>query len=136
MIKIILADDSPVLIDGIQSNLKNEPNIKIIGTANNMEELLNLLEKTTPDLLIMEVKLGDEEGFVTAKMILEKYPEIRIVFFTHYESNVIVKKSFSIGAKACLLKNLSNEEFIYSIKMAHRGEVDFFYKKKQFARQN
>jgi DNA-binding NarL/FixJ family response regulator len=129
MIELILAAGSPIFLEELEGALITQTNWNILGTANNKETLLSLLEMNIPELLNMEVRFVEEKGFESAKVVRDQYPDIKIIFLTQYEHHALVKQSISLGVKAYLLKNLSAQELVSAIEMAHRGETDFFYKK-------
>ena len=129
MIELIIADDHPVMIEGIRSALKDEHTIKITAEANNGEQLLKALASRSPDLVLMDVSMQDQTGIELALIIKEKYRDVKILFLSQFNDGWLIKKSLDVGAKAYLLKSISKKELIFSIHKVVEGEMDFFYKK-------
>lgn len=128
MIKLVIADDHPVMIEGIKSALKNEPNIQIVAVAKNGEQLMQALTIQSPDIVLMDISMEDKTGIELARNIQHKYNHIKILFFSQFDDRWLIKKSLDIGAKAYLLKSISKKELIFSIQKVMEGELDFFYK--------
>lgn len=127
MIKLIIADDHPVMIEGIKSVINKEQDIHIVAVANNGEELLKALKYKTPDIVLMDVIMQNEESLDLAREIQRNYKEVKILFLTQHEGNWLVKKSLDVGAKGYLLKGISKKELIFSIQKVVEGDIDFFY---------
>lgn len=127
MIKLIIADDHPMMIEGIKSALKDEPTIKIVAVANNGVQLQKALEFKTPDIVLMDVAIQNHSGLDVARFIQERYKEVKILFLTQFDDKWLIKKCLDVGAKGYLLKNISKEALICAIRKVVEGEMDFFY---------
>ncbi len=128
MVNIIIADNSPVLIEGIIGCLKGEPKFRIIESAVTGKELLKKLKRETPNIVMLETNMPDIPGIDLAKVIQKKHKNVKVVFYTEFEDSFLIMKSIKAGAKAYLIKNITKEELIFSIKKVAEGDVDFFYK--------
>jgi DNA-binding NarL/FixJ family response regulator len=128
MIELIIADDHPVMIEGIRSALKNESNIQIVAVANNGDQLLKALTYKSPDIVLMDVSMQDLTGIDLARIIHEKYKDVKILFLTQFDDKWLIKKCLDVGAKGYLIKSISKKELIFSIQKVVDGEMDFFYK--------
>lgn len=128
MIELIIADDHPVMIEGIRSALKNESNIQIVAVANNGDQLLKALTYKSPDIVLMDVSMQDLTGIELARIIQEKYKDVKILFLTQFDDKWLIKKCLDVGAKGYLIKSISKKELIFSIQKVVDGEMDFFYK--------
>lgn len=129
MIKLIIADNHPVMIYGIIESLKTEPNVKILDTAITGMELLNKLKKNAPDIVILETNIPDIPGIDLAKTIQTEYKNVKVLFLTQFDDKWLIKRSIEVGAIAYLIKNITKEELIFSINKVAEGDVGFFYKK-------
>ena len=127
MIKIVIADDHPVLIDGLKSALCNEPNITIIGEANNGVQLLKILKKKKPDIVLLDILMPKMTGLEAAKIIQKDYEKVKLLFLSQFDDKWLIKKCIEVGAKGYLIKNISKEVLINSINIVSRGELNFFY---------
>jgi DNA-binding NarL/FixJ family response regulator len=128
MINLVIADDHPIILDGIKSLLKSETDINLIGAANNGQELLEIVEKKTPDIVLLDISMGDISGLEVAKIIKEKQKKVKVLFFTQFHDRMLITKSIEVGAKGYVIKNVSKQELIDAIHLVNKGELDFFYK--------
>lgn len=128
MINIIIADDHPIMIAGLRTTLEDDPNIKIVGVSNNGIQLLNILKKITPDIILMDVSMEGMTGLDAAKIIHEDHHNIKILFMSQFNDNWLIKKSIDVGAKGYLIKNISKKELLEAIHLVDNGGLDFFFK--------
>lgn len=127
MIKIMIVDDHPVMIDGLKSIISKEENMEIIATTSSGKQVLNLLSRNSPDILILDVNLKDMSGLEVAKIVRNEYKNIKILFLTQFDDAWLIGKSIKTGAGAYILKNVSKNELINAIKLAHKGQLNFFF---------
>jgi DNA-binding NarL/FixJ family response regulator len=121
MIRLIVADDHPVIIDGIKTILEREKDIVILNTVNNGEQLLESLEKEKPDLILMDINMPGINGIEATKKISSGYPEIRILAFSQYKEKRFVKQILKSGANGYLLKSSAADELIRALHMVMDG---------------
>lgn len=128
MINLVITDNHPIMIDGIKTTLKDETNIQIVAVASNGVELLNVLKKITPDIILMDVSLEGMTGLDVAKIILEKHKKIKILFLSQFDDKWLIKKCIEVGGKGYLIKNISKKDLIEAIYLVDKGILNFFYK--------
>ena len=121
-IKIILADDHQLIIDGIKSRLADIDHIKIIAEANNGKELLETLQKNVPDIILMDIQMPVMNGFDATLEILSLYPFIKIIALTTYDEKSIIRKMLDAGACGYILKNVKKDELIKAIETVMSGK--------------
>lgn len=98
MIKIIIVDDHQMFIDGIKALLMNEKGVKVVGEALNGKELLLLLEKITPDIILLDVNMPEMDGIEATKAIRMKYPSLKILMLTMYNNSEFIFGLMNAGA--------------------------------------
>lgn len=125
MIKIIIADDHQLFIDGIKSILKSIRNMEIIGEVNNGNLLLELLEQQQCDVILMDINMPEMNGIDATKLIKSKFPGIRILMLTMYSSRDYIEKLLRVGADGYILKNTGKEELQEAIETVYKGESFF-----------
>ncbi len=125
MIKIIIADDHQLFIDGIKSILKSIRNMEIIGEVNNGNLLLELLEQQQCDVILMDINMPEMNGIDATKIIKSKFPGIRILMLTMYSSRDYIEKLLRVGADGYILKNTGKEELQEAIETVYKGESFF-----------
>jgi two-component system response regulator DegU len=103
--RVILADDHCLFRQGIKKILSEFPYIKVIGEAGDGWELLEILIKLTPDLIILDILMPHLNGIETAVKIKDTFPQIKILFLTMYDEGDYLDRAISTGAEGYLLKS-------------------------------
>jgi DNA-binding NarL/FixJ family response regulator len=124
-IKIIIADDHKLVVEGLESSLKPSANINIIGKVNNGIELLDILQRCSPDIILLDINMDKMDGFEAAKRIIEFYPEIRLIMLTTSENSFRIKKAKSIGVQGYVFKTCDTIELIKAIEEVFSGKFYF-----------
>ncbi len=124
-IKVILVDDHNLVRDGIKSLITGEEDIEIIGEAGSFDELELIMKRGLPDILILDIALGDTSGIEIAEMYKDKYPGISIMMLSMYMSDDFIFNSLRAGAKGYLPKNTSKKELLAAIRTIFSGSVFF-----------
>ncbi|MPT34775.1 MULTISPECIES: response regulator transcription factor [Flavobacterium] len=118
MIKIILVDDEALFRKGIAFILQREKNFEILFEASNGGELidyLNLNEQRLPDIILMDLKMPMVNGVEATKFIHRRYPQIKIIALTSYDSKPFIANMVQVGAASYLVKNASPMEMLFTI---------------------
>ncbi len=121
-IRISIADDHPLVVNGLQNILPMYPHIELIGTYPNGAALLKGLEIALPDVLLLDIHLPDRLGDELVPVILKKYPDLRILTLTNFDSTIYVNTMFAHGVKGYILKTAENELLVQAIETVHKGE--------------
>jgi two-component system, NarL family, response regulator NreC len=118
---VMLAEDHDLVRQGIKKLLSEFPYIKVIGEASDGSELLELLRKATPDLVILDILMPHLNGVETAVRIKENFPHIKILFLTMYGEREYLYQAISTGAEGYLLKSDVAIELENAIKTIMKG---------------
>jgi len=121
MIKIVLVDDHRIFRDGLKSLLSEVDFIEVIGEASGGSELLELLKKIKPDLVIVDISMKDISGIEVSKQITSLYPEIKIMILSMHTNEEFVINAIKAGVNGYLSKDASKEELLDAIKIIHEG---------------
>lgn len=121
MIRLIIADDHPLMRDGIKTILAGDQEIKVVDCAGDGEELLKILEKTETDVILMDINMPGMNGIDATQQIRKKYPDIKILVFSQYDEKRFVKQLMKNGANGYLLKNSAASELVNAVKIVHNG---------------
>lgn len=122
MIKIAIADDHQMMIDGIKSLLKQEKNMTVIGEALNGEEMLKVIERKKADVVLMDVRMPVMDGMEATQLISQRFPDVKVLMLTMYNSREYIEKLIKSGAAGYILKNTGKQELITAIETVYRGE--------------
>lgn len=120
-IKIILADDHKIFLDGIKSLLAEIDDFEIVGTATSGEQLLELAEKVQADIVITDITMKGLNGIDATKLLTTANPQLRVMILSMHTNEEFVLNSVKAGADGYLPKDTSIEELIEAIKTIHNG---------------
>ncbi len=123
MVKVFMVDDHYMVIEGIQSLLKNEQGIEMVGHATNGESCLAYLQNNSPDLIFMDINLPGINGIDLCKEIRTKYPSIFIIGLSTFNQQSFIEKMMNNGASGYVLKNANREELILAIETVMKGKT-------------
>ncbi len=115
MMRIAIADDHQLILNGLQAMLKGDTDFEIVFTATNGQELLGYLENVSADVLLLDIALPDSNGIDLCKIIKSRYPHIKIVALTNHDETVYVKKMMKSGADGYLLKGTDQATLIEAL---------------------
>lgn len=132
MIKVAIADDHFIVINGIQKILSETPDITLTGFYKNGEQLLAALPQDQPDVLLLDIQMPGKNGIELAGIISKKFPAIKIIALTNVDVLVQVKKMLKQGCMGYLLKDVGPDTLTKAIYTVYSGE-QFIYEelKKQ-----
>lgn len=106
-IALCVADDHMVVQDGVRDMASRTRDIEFQGAASDGEGLFELLESTHPDVLLLDLRLGDADGVELCAVVHSRYPELRIVVFTAFGDTEALRAAVDAGAAAFVLKDTS-----------------------------
>ena len=121
MIKVIIADDQELIRQSLQIVLETKEDIEVIGTAKDGREVINLVRKEKPDVILMDVRMPEMDGVQCTKIIKDQYPQIKIIILTTFDDDEFVFSALKHGASGYLLKGISMDELEQSIHTVHAG---------------
>lgn len=121
--KIAITDDHKMVLKGIESMLKNTPDIKVVGTYENAKETLINISKDQPDILLLDINLPDVNGIDLSKQLLKKYTDLKIIALTSHDDITFVKRMLKNGVQGYLLKNTDKIELLHAFKTVLSGEL-------------
>lgn len=125
-IKIIIADDHQLFIDGIKSILSKSIDIETIGEANNGLQVLKLLESgLEPDVILTDIRMPIMDGITLTKTVSKTYPNSKILALSMFDQTVDVVEMLDAGAKGYVTKNVDKSELNEAIHTIVKG--DYFF---------
>ncbi len=121
IVKIILVDDHVLVRDGIKALLEDEEGVEVIEEASDGIKALSILKESTPDLMIIDIRMPNMNGIELVKAIKKEYKEINTLVLSMHDSEEYVVKSIEAGADGYLLKGASKDEFLKAIHAIASG---------------
>lgn len=120
-IKIIVADDHEVVRSGIETLLSGSE-VEIVGLASNVEETVTITESTKPDVVLLDVRLGSEDGLTALESIRASQPEVAVVMMSTYDNPTYVARAIALGANDYILKDSSRIDVLEAVTRAATKE--------------
>ena len=121
-IRVVIADDHELFRDGLKLMLQKAPNISLAGEAENGKDLLQLVEQTSPDVVITDIKMPVMDGVEAAKKMTETYPAISIIALSMFDDDELILEMLEAGAMGYLLKNADKTELIDAINSVYNNK--------------
>jgi DNA-binding NarL/FixJ family response regulator len=122
MIRIVIADDHEMFRDGFKLMLTKQPDIELLGEAENGRELLTLVKERQPDVVVTDIKMPVMDGIEAVKKISEEYPEIGIIVLSMFDEDDLIVDMLEAGAKGYLLKNSNKDQIGEAIHTVFNGD--------------
>ena len=123
MIKILICDDQDVVCEGLKAILGTDPDLQVVGEAQDGAEALDLIPQAKPDLVLMDLKMPVMNGIQATRRIRQQYPHIKILVLTTYDADEWVFDAIRSGAAGYLLKDSQREELVAAIKDTIAGKT-------------
>lgn len=122
-LRVLVADDQPLMRDGLKSILEMEDDIEIVGTAANGREAYELIADLSPDLVIMDVKMPIMNGVESTRLIKRDYPQTNILILTTYDTDDNIIEALANGACGFLLKDMPSEKLVAAVREGASGQM-------------
>jgi len=122
VIRVLIADDHPIVRKGIRALLATEADIEVVGEAADGKEAIEKAERLRPDVVLMDLVMPGMDGIEAIRRITARQPETRILVLTSFAEDEKVFPALKAGALGYLLKDSSPEELVRAIHQVHRGE--------------
>ncbi|RZL56541.1 MAG: response regulator transcription factor, partial [Pedobacter sp.] len=121
-IKVIIADNHPIIRNGITTLVGTQDNIEVIAEASKGFEVIDFLEKgNLPDILITDIETPDLDGIELTKFIKSNYPQIKVLILTSVDQEKLITKCFDAGADGYLLTNVTTSEIVFAVEQLNAG---------------
>ena len=123
MIRLLIADDHPVVRDGLRGMVAEEPDLEVVGEAATGVEALALVPRVRPDVALVDLRMPELDGVGTIRALRERHPEVRVLVLTTFDTEREVVSAIEAGATGYLLKDSPRAELFRAIRAAARGEA-------------
>jgi DNA-binding NarL/FixJ family response regulator len=120
-IRILIADDHPVVRAGVRGMLESQPDFEVIGEAENGREAREKAVRLRPGIVLMDLRMPEMDGVTAIQEIRKELPAARIIVLTTYDSDADILLAIEAGATGYLLKDAPREELFRGIRAAARG---------------
>lgn len=124
-IRLIIADDHPLLIDGVRTVLGEMDNVVLLDSVTNGRQLMDRLLKQPADMVLLDLNMPHLDGISTLTILKERQPHLKIIIFTSYDQPKLIKEIKALGADGYLLKTSSSSILKEAITAVAAGETWF-----------
>jgi DNA-binding NarL/FixJ family response regulator len=121
-IRILSADDHPLLRSGIAALIATQADMQVVGEASTGKEAVQLHRELNPDVTLMDLQMPDMNGLDAIIAIRSEAPSARIIVLTTYSGDVLAQRALKAGAQAYVLKSLVRTEILNTIRLVYSGE--------------
>jgi DNA-binding NarL/FixJ family response regulator len=120
---VLIADDHPVVREGLRGMLAAEPAIRVVAEAASGDEAVVMAKRHQPDVVLMDLRMPGGDGVQATAGITAALPSTRVVVLTTYETDADIVRAVEAGAAGYLLKDTPRQDLIAAIRAAARGET-------------
>ncbi|MEI8287143.1 MAG: response regulator transcription factor [Actinomycetes bacterium] len=121
MIRVAICDDHEMVREALAGVIALEQGIEVVGATSTMDTTMDLVDKTEPDILVVDVRLENESGLDVARSVVAKHPKTKIVVLTSFNSDEALVQAYELGASAFILKAGSADVLVRTIRDAAAG---------------
>ena len=121
-IRILVADDHPVLRDGLVAVLSTQPDFKVVGEAGGGMEAVQKVVELQPDVVLLDLEMPDLDGVEALRLMRESSSEVRTIIFTAFDTDERILGAIQAGAQGYLLKGAPRQQVFDAVRVVHAGE--------------
>ncbi|MFN8354314.1 MAG: response regulator transcription factor [Spirosomataceae bacterium] len=121
--RIVLADDHPVVLEGMRLLFGAMPQFEVVGEVSNLKDVIALCQTQSPDLLILDLNFGGKSGLDIVASLKSGFPQLKILIFSSYNIPGMLRKALEAGVNGYVLKDATKTEWIEALTMVFAGKV-------------
>jgi DNA-binding NarL/FixJ family response regulator len=123
MIRLLIIDDHEMVREGLKAILTTEPDFEIVGDAASAEQAFELIERLSPDIILLDIRLPDTSGIEVCRTVSERYPESAVIILTTFTDESLVAQCIQAGARGFIVKDIERFDLKRAIRAVARGEA-------------
>jgi len=121
MIKILIADDHPIVRRGLRMTLEAEANLQVVAEAENGANLADLIRRHAPDVVLMDLQMPEVDGVQALEQTRPEFPNLPILMLTSFSDDAHLHAALRAGASGFLLKEMDGDDLVEAVRGAARG---------------
>lgn len=124
-IKILVADDHPVIRRGLVSVINSDLDLEVVGEASNGEIVIRQIQSNLPDIVILDFEMPVLDGFQTAEILISEFPKLKIVFLSMYKDEDLLERIARLDVMGYIVKDNALLEIVNCLKLVSKGKKFF-----------
>jgi DNA-binding NarL/FixJ family response regulator len=120
-IRILVADDHPIVRDGLVAILSTQPDFEVVGEAGNGAEAVERATMLQPDVMLLDLEMPELDGVEVLRRLAQSNPEVRVIVFTAFDTDERILGAVKAGAQGYLLKGAPRKELFEAVRVVHAG---------------
>lgn len=121
-IDIVIADDHEIFLDGLSLMLSRQHGFKVVGRASNGAQLLDIVDKAKPDVVLTDIKMPVLDGIASTRQMLQTWPDLKVIALSMFNEENLIVEMLEAGAKGYLLKNAHKNEIAEAVTSVYEGK--------------
>ena len=121
--RILIVDDHPVMREGLEGLLAQQPDMQVCGQAENTAKALQEIQRAKPDTIVLDLTLGAEDGVDLVVKLRKDYPEVRILILSMHDELLYAERLLSMGVHGYIMKQEASSEFLRALRKVSAGDV-------------
>jgi DNA-binding NarL/FixJ family response regulator len=122
-IRVVLADDHPIVRMGIRNALLELPGVEVVGEATDGRQALELVRSASPDVVFMDISMPGLNGLEATERLIKAFPKVRVIILSRHDNEEYYWRALKVGASGYLLKNAVIAELKAAVQRVARGEI-------------
>src|SRR3954447_3472191 len=122
-LKVVIADDHKITLDGVRRTLESVDDIDVIGTASSASQVLPLVKRTAPDIVLLDIRMPGIDGITCLELLRKNHPDVKVVMLSAYSERDQVQTALSRGASAYIAKTVNPADLPSALRQVIEGTV-------------
>lgn len=122
-ISVVVVDDHPIFLAGLQQLFKKQPDFELVGVAENATQLETVLVEAKPAVILMDIEMPERDGISATAFVRKHAPRTKVVMLTGYDNPDLIFRALKAGAVGYLLKNTRSKEILDTLRRVAAGEL-------------
>ena len=124
-LRIIIADDHPLLVDGLRRVLEEMKDVEVTEPVGNGRQLLLRLRESPVDMVLLDLQMPQLDGLETLRILQKEFPRLKVVIFTNYNQQKLLREARNLGASGYLSKSCTSQELKEAVRTVEEGGTWF-----------
>lgn len=121
--RVLVVDDHPTMREGLIRVLEREPDLAVCGEAGDIHRALKEIDASKPDLVLVDISLGGENGLELIKDIRSRDPRLRVLVYSMHDESVYAERALRAGAMGYIMKHEPTHELLRALRQVQQGEI-------------